>query len=152
MWVFGVVLPSDSRLCQEFLPCLGHALRSPHNFVNTLKRRKNEAYRECAGDGVKAYMYLVDKVGRIADTHEGAAGVNVILPTVQLLVVLERQVEPLVLGFEKKAIGLEVDPLYVCNISKVDGSRHGAGLEGMKISLSRGRVDRDIGKKSPAID
>jgi len=34
-------------------------------------------------------MYLVNKVGRIADTHERAARVDIILPTVQLLVVLE---------------------------------------------------------------
>jgi len=81
-------------------------------------------------------MYLVDKVGRVADTHERAARVDVVLPTVQLLVVLERQVEPLVLRLKKKTIGLEVNPLYVCNISKIDGSRHWAGLERMKIQLS----------------
>jgi len=39
-------------------------------------------YREGAGDGVKAYVYLMNKVGRIADTHERAAGVDIILPAV----------------------------------------------------------------------
>ena len=87
-------------------------------------------YREGTGDGVKPYMYLVNKVGRVANTHKRAARVDVILPTVQLLVVLEGQVEPLILRLEEKAIGFEVDPLYVGNIPKVDGSRYGAGLRG----------------------
>lgn len=68
-------------------------------------------------------MHLVDKVCRVTDTHERAARVDVILPTVQLLVVLERQVEPFVFRLKKKAVGLKVDPFYVCNISKIDGSR-----------------------------
>ena len=103
-------------------------------------------YREGAGDGVKAYVYLVDKVGRVADTHKRAAGVDVILPTVQFLVVLERQVEPLVLRLEEKTVGLEVDPLYVGNISKVDSSGCGAGLEKVKMWLSRDRADCDMEK------
>ena len=90
-------------------------------------------------------MYLVDKVGRVADTHERAARVDVILPTVQLLVVLERQMDPLVLRLKKKAIGLEVNPLYVCNISKIDGSRHWAGLERVKIRFSRDNANCDMG-------
>ena len=90
-------------------------------------------------------MHLVDKVGGVADTHERAARVDVILPTVQLLVVLERQVEPLVLRLKKKAIRLEVDPLNVCDISKIDSSRHWAGLERMKIRLSRDQANCDMG-------
>ena len=89
-------------------------------------------------------MHLVNKVGRVADTHERAARVDVILPTVQLLVVLERQMEPLVLRLEKKTIGLEVDPLYVGDISEVDGSGCGAGLGRMKMLLSRDRADCDM--------
>jgi hypothetical protein len=106
---------------------------------------KTEIYREGTGDRVKAYMYLVNKVGRVADTHKRAARVDVILPTVQLLIVLERQVEPLVLCFKEKAIGLEVDPLDVGDISKVDGSRGGAGLERVKMWLSRDRPGCDMG-------
>ena len=97
-------------------------------------------------------MYLVNKVGGIADTHERAARVDVILPTVQLLVVLERQVEPLVLRLEKKAIGFEVDPLYVGDISKADDSRRGASLERMKMRLSRDRADCDMGREPWTID
>jgi len=39
-------------------------------------------YREGAGDGVTRYVYLMNKVGRIAATYERAAGVDVILPVV----------------------------------------------------------------------
>ena len=37
--------------------------------------------------------------------------------------------ELLVLRLQKKAVGLEVNPLYIGNIPEVDGSRRGAGLE-----------------------
>ena len=53
--------------------------------------------------------------------------------------------EPFVLRLEKKAIGLEVDPLYVGDISKADDSRRGAGLERIKMWLSRDRADCDVG-------
>jgi hypothetical protein len=78
-------------------------------------------------------MYLVNKVCRVADTHERAARIDVILPTIQFLVVLERQVEPFVFCLKEQTIGLKVDPLYVCDISKVDSYRRGGGLEGMKM-------------------
>ena len=114
--------------------------------VNASGGRGNNTYREGASDGVKPYVYLVNEIGRIADTHERAAGVDIILPAIQLLVVLERQVEPLVLCFEKKTIRLEVDPLYVGNISKVDGSRRRAGLGRVKMWLRRDRADCDMGE------
>lgn len=94
--------------------------------------KNGDMYRESTRDGVEPYMHLVNKVGRVADTHERTARVDVILPTVQLLVVLERQVEPFILRLEEEAIGLEVDPLDVGDISKVDVSRCGAGLRGGK--------------------
>jgi len=39
-------------------------------------------YREGAGERVKTYVYLMNKVSLIADTRERAAGVDVILPVV----------------------------------------------------------------------
>lgn len=41
-------------------------------------------------------MYLVNEVCGIADTHERATRVYVILPTIQFLVILEGQVESFV--------------------------------------------------------
>jgi len=108
-------------------------------------------YREGAGERVKAYVCFMSKVGIIADTCERAAGVDVILPAVQFLVVLERQVAPLVLRLEKKTVGLEVNPLCVSNVPEVDGSRRGAGLDGIKMWLGRDRADCDMGEKFWAI-
>ena len=134
LWIFSIILPSDSGFCQEFLPCLGHALGPAQLSQRGRRGQKNDhAYCEGTGNRIEAYMHLVDKVGRVADTHKRATRVDIILPTVQLLVVLERQVKPLVLRLKKKAIRLEVDPLYVCNIPKIDGSRYWPGLERMKI-------------------
>lgn len=82
-------------------------------------------------------MHLVNKVGGIANDQERAITVYVVLPVVQVIVVLERQVEPPVFRLKEKATGLEVGSLYVGDISKVDNHRHGSGLEGMKMRLSR---------------
>lgn len=101
-------------------------------WVGTNEKR-GDIYREGAGDGVKAYVDLVNKVCRIADAHERAARVDIVLPTIQLFVVLEREVETLVLRFEEQTIGLKVGPFYVGDISKVDGHRRGAGLERMEV-------------------
>jgi len=46
------------------------------------REEKNEIYREGTGNGVKAHMYLMDKVGGITDTHQRATRVDVILPAV----------------------------------------------------------------------
>ena len=54
--------------------------------------------------------------------------------------------KPFVLRLEEETIGLEVDPLYVGYVTKVDGSGRGAGLERVKMRLSRHRVDCDMGR------
>lgn len=77
-------------------------------------------------------MHLVNKVCGIADTHERTARIDVILPTIQFIVALERQVEPFVLRLKEQAIRLEIDPFYVGDIPKIDSDRRGGGLEGVK--------------------
>lgn len=47
-------------------------------------------YGERAADGIEANVDLVDEVGRIADAHERTATVDIVLPAIQLLVVLQR--------------------------------------------------------------
>lgn len=74
----------------------------------------------------------MNKVCRIADSHERTARVNVVLPTIQVLVILEREKEPPVFRLKEETIGLNVDPLYVGDILKFDRYRHDGGLEGMK--------------------
>lgn len=73
------------------------------------------------------------KVGRIADAHERFAGVDVILPAIEFLLVLEGKVEPLLFRLEEQTIRLEVGPLYFGNLLKVDSCGYGAVLGRMKI-------------------
>ena len=114
--------------------------------------KNEEIYRKGTGNRVKAYVDLVNEVGGVANTHERTARIDVILPAVQLLIVLERQMEPFILGFEKEAIGFKVDPLYVGDVSKVDCSGRGTGLERMKMRLSCCRADCDVGERYWAIE
>ena len=53
-------------------------------------------HRERACDGVEPDVDFVDKVGGDAGAH-GRAGVDVVLPAVELLVAFEREIEALVL-------------------------------------------------------
>ena len=68
---------------------------------------------ESTGDGIEADVDLVDKVCGIADTHERASGVDIILPTIQLFIVLQGEMIPFVPGFEKQTIRLQVNPLDI---------------------------------------
>ena len=65
-------------------------------------------------------MNLVHKIGGTAVAHQRASGVNVVLPAVQLLVALEREIYPLVLRLQEQAIGLEVCPFDICDIRERD--------------------------------
>ncbi len=58
-------------------------------------------------------MDLVYKVCWVADAHQRTPRVYVILPTVELLIVLEREEEPFVLGLKHQTVRLEICPLDV---------------------------------------
>ena len=51
-----------------------------------------DTHREASGYGIEADVDLVHKVGRLADTHEWTALVDVILPPVDLFVAFEREI------------------------------------------------------------
>lgn len=70
-----------------------------------LSKRVGKIYDEGAGGRAEAYMHLGTK---LVGLPTRAARVDVILPTVRFLVVLERQVEPVVFRLNK-AMGHEVD-------------------------------------------
>jgi hypothetical protein len=67
-------------------------------------RNTEGTHGERAGDGVKADVDLVHEVGRVADAHERAALVDVVLPAVELVVALEGEPEALVLGLDEQAV------------------------------------------------
>lgn len=46
-------------------------------------------YGKVTGDSVEADMDLMNKVSWVANTHKGTALIDIILPSVDLLVVLE---------------------------------------------------------------
>lgn len=46
-------------------------------------------YGKVTGDSIEANMDLMDKVCWVADTHEGTPLIDIVLPSIDLLVVLE---------------------------------------------------------------
>ena len=105
--------------------------------------KRGEIYRECSSDRIEAYVYLVNKIRRVADTHEGAARIDVVLPSIQFIVVFESHVNSLLFRLEEQATRFgAADPSYVIDILKVYGHRHGARLEEQKMRLSRDQADR----------
>ena len=65
-------------------------------------------------------MDLVHEVGGIAHSHERTPGVDIVLPSVQLLVALQREEYPLVFSFQEQAVRLEVCPLDVGDIGQIN--------------------------------
>ena len=51
-------------------------------------------------------MHFVHKIRGVADAHEGAAAVDVFLPSVNLLVVFERKIDPFICGLNDETEGL----------------------------------------------
>ena len=80
-------------------------------------------------------MDLVHEVGGIAHSHERTPGVDIVLPSVQLLVALEREIYPFILGLEKETVRLKICPLDVGDIGEIDQA---LGLwRGLKNALAR---------------
>ena len=62
--IFSVVLPGDSRHCQELLP----RKTAVDESIDT-NERNAKRHHEGTSDRVKAEMQLMDEVGRISDVH-----------------------------------------------------------------------------------
>lgn len=71
---------------------------------------------ECSGYWVEANVDLMDKIGGVADACHWAPRVDVILPTVEFLVVFKREKPSLVFRLKQKAVRLEVRSFNICNI------------------------------------
>lgn len=101
--------------------CSGKPFKSKCHAARQRDARKNvrdrtdgcgdayHTYREGSAYGIKTDVDLVHKVGGVAYAHQGAPAVNVVLPSVELFVILEREVEAFVLGFKEETVGLKVD-------------------------------------------
>jgi hypothetical protein len=60
---------------------------------------------------------LVNKICRVAHAHERTPGVDIILPTVELLVALHSKMISFFFGFEEQTIRLQVYPFNIGNIT-----------------------------------
>ena len=87
-------------------------------------------YSECPRYRIKTNVHFVHKVCRVADTHEGATRVDVVLPSVEFLVALERKVHTLVFGFKQEAVRLEVRALDVGDVGQCNECLNGRILGG----------------------
>lgn len=78
------------------------------------------AYREAARYWIKSDVHLMNKVGRLADTHQRRARVDVLHPAVNLLVGAEGKVEQFILDLQLYTEWFDVDALNVNNIDKLE--------------------------------
>ena len=62
-------------------------------------------------------MDFVLEVGGLADAAEGAAGVDVVEPLVNFLVVFKGKVDPLFGSLDDETVGFELHAFYVGNIA-----------------------------------
>lgn len=74
-------------------------------------------------------MHFVHEVGGVAYPHQRTARIDIVLPAIELLVILEGQVVSLFLGLQKQAIRLQVHSFNVGDISQADRTLLGCALE-----------------------
>ena len=58
-------------------------------------------YSKGPRDGIEPNMYFVDEIGWIADAAEGTPRINIVLPSIQFFVPLQRQIVPFVSRFKE---------------------------------------------------
>jgi len=71
-------------------------------------------YGKGARDGIEPNMHFVDKIRRIAHAAEGTSRINIVLPSIQFFVPLQRQIVPFIPRFKQQAVGLQVCALDIC--------------------------------------
>lgn len=65
-------------------------------------------------------MDFVLEIDGITEPHQRRPGIDIVLPTINFLVALERQPHPAVLGLNKKAVRLELDAVNESNICQIN--------------------------------
>lgn len=111
MGILCIVFLCDRGIGQEFVPLLWQTLNT--KIKGTDRRAFWPTHRKVTCDSIKADMDLMHKVGGVAYTHEGTPLIDIILPSVDLLVVLERQPVFLVLGLQIQTVRLQICPLDI---------------------------------------
>lgn len=71
---------------------------------------------------------LVDEVGGTAiSSAHGRAVVDVVVPTIELVIAFEGEMEALVLGLQQQTVGLDICALDVGDVTEVDDLRRPGG-------------------------
>lgn len=65
-------------------------------------------------------MDLVYEVGWMTDTEEGAAIVDVLLPSIDFFIVLQREIDAFVARLNDETVRLEIDTLDIGDVTKPD--------------------------------
>lgn len=61
-------------------------------------------------------MNFVNEVDRIAEAHEGTAGINVVFPSINLIVTFQCEIKFSVSRFEQETVWFKVDTINIGNV------------------------------------
>jgi hypothetical protein len=100
-------------------------------------------YSEGARDGIEPNMHFVDKVCRIAHAAERTSRIDIVLPTIQFFVPLQRQIVPLIPCFKQQAVGLQVCALDICQVAELNDTLRRCQLAKGFFSLSRNAYENE---------
>jgi hypothetical protein len=103
------------------------------------------AYSECAGEGIEADVYLMYEICGVADAHEGAPGIDVVLPAIELLVTFEGEMVLFVFGFEEEAVRFLIGSLNVGYLAELDDGLLGRRLWKEERQCDSGGDGLDLG-------
>lgn len=84
-------------------------------------------------------MDFVHEVGGVTDAHEWTPRINVFLPTIQFLIILERKVHTAIISLEQQAIRFEIGAFDFRDVLKLQLG----GLSGSLPDSWVKRVGRD---------
>jgi hypothetical protein len=87
-------------------------------------------------------MHFMDKIRRIAYAAEGTSRINIVLPSVQFFVPLQRQIVSFISRFEQQAVGLQVCALDICQVAELNDTLRRCRLAKEFVSLILNRLFR----------
>lgn len=171
-----IVLARDRRFREELAPLFGHALyhsftafsSSIRSFVagslqsaptqvmqggkrevkeREEKKKERNTHRKSPTNRIKPHMNLMHEIRRRTQTPtQRTPRINIVLPSVQLLVPFKSEIETPVGrgGLEEETVGFEVGPFDVGDVGELDGGLGGGGLWGGGVGRGEGEVSERV--------
>ena len=99
-------------------------------------------YGKGARDGIEPNMHFVDKIRRIAHAAKGTSRINIVLPSIQFFIPLQRQIVPFISRFKQQAVGLQVCTLDICQVAELNDTLRRRQLTEEFVSLILDRLLR----------